>query len=135
MNSNILIAYANISPLKRTTFGENVSSIRLNYKFYYYTQVMEFHASCIRKTNNLRSSNLDKVDSRGAGDRNTISDRGEYRYVLTPRSLSSPFSRTIDGKRKKCGRRGRKDASRGHGRERVQQPAGSVVSVNAGGFV
>lgn len=53
---------------------------------------MEFHASCIRKTNNLRSSNLDKVDSRGAGDRNTLSDRGEYRYVLTPRSLSSPRS-------------------------------------------
>lgn len=53
---------------------------------------MEFHASWMRKTNNLRSSNLDKVDSRGAGDRNTLSDRGEYRYVLTPRSLSSPRS-------------------------------------------
>lgn len=53
---------------------------------------MEFHAFWMRKTNNLRSSNLDKVDSRGAGDRNTLSDRGEYRYVLTPRSLSSPRS-------------------------------------------
>lgn len=94
-----------------TVLEKPFSSIRLDYKFHYYRcnspRGWEKPTIYVVRALQTWSSRWSSIEFTRSGSR-------EYRYVLTPRLLSFPrsfFAYTIDGKRKKCGRRGRKDAS------------------------